>query len=455
METMRNHPLLVHGLFTSASLLLFTSMGIASNSFPAERFIVSVTPGHSIPDLITKHGQPLTNSNRYWLVDCASELNLTEMHKVLAEEPGVYRVERDQWVKRNTSQLFDDPLYGSQWYHRSIDSEILLTRTTGDPKVRVAVIDSGIETTHPELSTAVIAPRDVFAGDDDPNPEPGFYCRDDPEDICDEHGTAVAGVIVARANNAEGIVGFCPQCSLIPIRLLGDVFSPISADIAAFEHAIENDAWVINNSWGYAESMPVSDTVKEVIERAATEPRDGLGAVIIFAAGNESRSIQDYELTALPDVLSVTATDQFGNPTPYTNSGASVDLAAPAATVTTSVNGGYTSQFGGTSAAAPVVAGIASLILSEAPSLSSAQVRELLVTTARKDPRVRYDDDGHNATYGFGLLDVKAIVERLDAPEESSGASGCQSSADAPWWLFSTVLFVAVSRRRNPNALKA
>ncbi len=420
-----------------------------------ERLIVSMIPGDPIPEIVQKHGEPLTASQRYWLVSPPPGVALDAMLKVVLEQPAVYRVEYDRWLRRTPHQLFDDPLYGSQWYHRSIDSERLLSRTTGNPEVRVAVIDSGIETSHPELTDAVVAPRDVFAGDDDPNPEPGFYCRDDPNEICDEHGTAVAGVIVARANNGEGIVGFCSECSLIPIRLLGDVFSPVSADIAAFEHAIEHDAWVINNSWGYAESMPVSDTLQEVIERAATETRGGLGAVVIFAAGNESRVIQDNELTALDVLLSVTATDQFGNPTPYTNSGASVDLAAPAATVTTSVNGGYTSLFGGTSAAAPVVAGVAALILSEKPTLTSAQVRELLVTTARKDPRVNYDESGHNNTYGYGLLDIEALLERLDAPAEREGGSGCQSSAGDLWWIVMVMCGVALTRRRSPSALKA
>ena len=110
--------------------------------------------------------------------------------------------------------------------------------------------------------------------------------------------------------------------------------------------------------------MPVADTLRSVIVRASTQGRDGLGAVVIFASGNEDREILDDELAAIPEVLAITAVDNYGNPVPYTNTGESVDIAAPSATVSTSIGGGYTQQFGGTSAAAPVVAGVAGLILS-------------------------------------------------------------------------------------------
>ena len=131
-----------------------------------------------------------------------------------------------------------------------------------------------------------------------PPQNPGTIARP-PEALCDDHGTAVTGVIAARANNNIGVVGFCAQCTVIPIRLIESI-SRLSADIEAFEHAIAQDAWVINNSWGYAEAIPVSDTLREVIDRANSEPRNGKGAVVVFAAGNDNREIEEFELGALP-----------------------------------------------------------------------------------------------------------------------------------------------------------
>ena len=147
-----------------------------------------------------------------------------------------------------------------------------------------------------------------------------------------------------------------------------------------------------------------------IIHIAATQNRDGKGAVVVFAAGNEDREIMDDELSALSDVLSISATDRYGNPTPYTNYGASVDLAAPAATLSLAPGGGITESFGGTSSAAPVVSGVAAWILSVRPELTAAEVRDLLRDTARPDPRYQYDASGHNAMVGFGLLDLDALV---------------------------------------------
>jgi subtilisin family serine protease len=341
-----------------------------------------------------------------------------------------------RWEER-----FNDPYYLGQWYHESINTDLLYDLSLGSPDVYVAVIDSAIETTHPEFIDSVKAPLDVYGDDNDPNPEPGEYCFEAGDmSLCDEHGTAVAGIAVARANNMEGIVGLCPECSLIPIRLLGEYYAPLSGDVMAFEHAIDHGAWVINNSWGYSDYMPVSDTLRAVIVRAATEGRDGLGAVVVFAAGNEDREILDDELAAIPEVLCVTAVDHYGNPTPYTNTGPSVDIAAPSATVSTSVNAGYTQSFGGTSAAAPVVSGVAGLILSIHPEYSAAQVRELLTVSAKKDGRVTFDDNGHHNTFGFGFLSPEGIVNVWNpspevVPEEPGPEPGGCQSTQRPLWL--------------------
>ena len=189
--------------------------------------------------------------------------------------------------------------------------------------------------------------------------------------------------------------------------------------------------------------MPVADTLREVIVRASNEGRGGLGAVVVFAAGNEDRVILDDELAAIPEVLAVTAMDRYDNPVPYTNTGASVDIAAPSATVSTTIEGGYTQQFGGTSAAAPVVSGIAGLILSMKPELTGAEVRQLLIDSAKKDGRVTFDENGHHNTYGFGLLSPEGIVNIWYPPEQepepepepspepeqpASEEGGCQAS---------------------------
>ncbi len=178
----------------------------------------------------------------------------------------------------------------------------------------------------------------------------------------------------------------------------------------------------------------------------------------MFAAGNEDRDIADNELSALEEVLSISATDRYGNPTPYTNKGASIDLAAPAATLSLAPGGGITENFGGTSSAAPVVSGVAAWILSVKPELTATEVRQLLKDTVRPDPRYLYDDEGHNEIVGHGLLDLEALVNTLYPSQEEASSSddeeapeawGCHSASSNTWVGLLLVLFGPIAQRRK------
>ena len=418
--------------------------------------LLTVEDPRNLPPGLREVGTPLGESEWTWRVEAQGLETGWELAKRWSKVPGIRIAEPDYLLPRASWQeRFNDPLFLSQWYHASINTNSLFELSLGDSRVRIAVIDSAIEIEHPEFAGAVHAPVDIFDNDQDPSPNPGEDCYNGSQsELCDEHGTSVAGIAVARANNNEGIVGLCPQCSLIPIKLLGSTFSPLSGDIAAFEHAIDNGAWVINNSWGYKEEIPVTQSLRSVIVRAATEGRNGLGSVVVFASGNEDREIADFEVAAIPEVLCVSAIDNYGNPTPYTNTGASIDIAAPSATVSTSVNGGYTSRFGGTSAAAPVVAGVAGLILSYKPELRASEVRDLIVRSAKKDARVTYDENGHHYKFGFGFLDPEGIARELSPQPEilnvSQSSGGCAATTPSLlYWLGFVVAGIAFFRETS------
>lgn len=351
---------------------------------------------------------------------------------------------------------FDDPLYGGQWYLDSQGMAELYAVSMGSPDIRVAVIDSGIDIAHPDLESAVLSPYDAWADDEDPSPDPGEYCSGGSSAICDEHGTAVSGIVLARANNGEGVVGMCPMCSLVPIKLLGESGgsgTAMSADIRAFEHAIAEDVAVINNSWGFTESIPVPEPLAEVIHRAATEPRGGLGALVVFAAGNDDRVIEDDELGALEDVLCISAVDSYGYPTNYTNTGAAVDVSAPSATVSIAPEGGTTTTFGGTSAAAPVASGLAGWAMSQDPEMSAAELRALLIDTSVDSPYMAVDDEGRNDTFGYGTISPTAVLAALypaedtGSPAEDPGGCACDGSGGLPGIFLLPALLIV--RRRT------
>ncbi len=360
---------------------------------------------------------------RSWRIEAPTADAAIRLSFDLLQQPDVDTAFPD--VLLPTQRWTNDPHRDGQWYLDDLEMDSLHAVTYGDPSVRVAVIDSGIEWQHPDLIDRVLAPYDAFDDDDDPSPNPGEYCAGASSAICDEHGTAVSGVVAATVDNGVGIVGMCPACTLVPIKMLGESGGTLSADVAAFEHAIAQDVAVINNSWGFTSRVPVPVSLAAVIDRAATEPRDGKGAVVVFAAGNDNRELGDEELTALDGVVCVSATDVYGYPTSYTNYGASVDVAAPSATVSITPIDDFTMNFGGTSAAAPVVSGLAAWILSYAPSLTAAEVATLLTTTAAPSPYVTHDASGHHDTYGYGVVDPPAVLAALspDVPENDDTAA--------------------------------
>ena len=127
----------------------------------------------------------------------------------------------------------------------------------------------------------------------------------------------------------------------------------------------------------------------------------------------------------------MTATDSYGRYTNYTNYGEPVDIAAPSATVSIAPDNGSTTTFGGTSAAAPVVSGLAGWALSLRPELTADALREVLLDTARPSPLVTHDERGHHPYYGYGEVDPAALLSALQAPAEpvaGEAAGGCSSA---------------------------
>ena len=186
------------------------------------------------------------------------------------------------------------------------------TTTRGDPSVVVAVIDSGIDLTHPDLDdVAVVDPRNVVWNNDDVSDQVG-------------HGTHVMGTIVAETNNAEGIAGIAPDSTLMPIKIADDSgFVAFSDILDAVDWAREHGADVINMSLGGAL------TVDQVAlgQPTFTAARDA-GILMVAAAGNEATQIRMYP-ASFAGVVSVSAVDSTDTIAEFSNSGRAVDIAAP------------------------------------------------------------------------------------------------------------------------------
>jgi len=228
--------------------------------------------------------------------------------------------------------------------------------TRGSAETVVAVIDTGVSSTHPDLAGAVLAGRDFFNGDDDPADDHG-------------HGTAVAGVVAARSNNAVGIAGVCWLCKVLPVKVLSaDGLGPTSAIAAGILWATDRGADVINLSLGTPQPTPA---LTGAVAYAAAR-----GVLVVAAAGNDGVASPFYP-AAEPGALAIAAIDERNTPYSWSNYGPWVQLAAPGCLPTTLSGGDYGVECG-TSIAAPVVSGLAALALAARPTLTAAQLADVL-----------------------------------------------------------------------------
>jgi len=301
---------------------------------------------------------------------------------------------------------------------------------TGSDNAIAGVLDDGIQMNHPELN--VIAARN-FVGFETENYTPP--CDNDPlTGLPWGHGISVSGVIGAIGDNEKGVTGICQNCGIVGARILGREADPSDMDIYnAFKYVCDQGAWVVNNSWGFYESYPMPIAFKNGIDYCVEQGRDGKGAVVVWATGNEDRLFTDDEMMAYERVFAVGASDMNDKRSVYSNYGSGIDIVAPSNSgpndwgiATTDytgrcgyndngsvagypnipdlgADGNYTYYFGGTSSACPLVSGIFALMLSYNPGLSWSDAMEIMRQSADKVGGADvYDDEGHSNFFGYG-----------------------------------------------------
>ena len=280
-----------------------------------------------------------------------------------------------QWALRNTGQN------GGQ-YGADIGATTAWQTTTGSASTIIAVIDSGIDFTHPDLINNQWTNPNASAGGD----LHGWDFITDTGEIKDEqgHGTAVAGIIAAEGNNSFGITGVMWRASLMSLRVLDNTGTGDVADaIEAIDYAVEHGAHVINLSWGTnGESVALRDAIERALKR---------NVVVVCSAGNGSRDLDAtpyYPASfKLRNLIAVAASDNSDQLATWSNWGArSVTLAAPGTNILTTQRGGGYWNVTGTSAAAPVVTGIAGLLKTARPHGPVTSVVRAITESVRQTP---------------------------------------------------------------------
>jgi subtilisin-like proprotein convertase family protein len=328
---------------------------------------------------------------------------------------------------------------GDQWHLKSRTEEPAganvraVWPTAGGTGAVIGIVDDGLQHTHPALQPNYSSELSLDFNNNDPDPSPVTEgsCWSFPTANC--HGTAVAGVAAARGDN--GVFGAAPLATLAGLRLIAAGLPPDdSTEAAAFRH--QPDAiHITNNSWGPLDDGRTLDRpgpfAQAAIEEAIQMGRGGRGRIFVWAAGNGLARQDNCNFDGYANnrfVIAVAALADNAQQAPYSEPCSAMFVTAPSSggargITTTDLVGSpgydptdYTNAFGGTSSAAPLVSGVAALMLSVNPALTWRDVKHILVRTSVKvaptDPGWSTGPFPHNEKFGFGLVDAEAAVNR-------------------------------------------
>lgn len=324
-----------------------------------------------------------------------------------------------QWGLKNSGQKDSEKHIGTPGI--DIGAEQAWNITTGSDKVIVAVIDTGINLTHPDLQPNLWTNLAELNGkpgvDDDSNgyidDTHGYNFengKESPTPLDDVgHGSHCSGIIGGNGNNGQGIVGVNWQVKLMAVKFLNSAGEGTTEDsIKAIDYAVKNGAKIINASWG---GDAFSKAQVEAIERA-----NAAGVLFVAAAGNDKTNsdITPHYPSSYPveNIISVAAIDNQGRLARFSNFGKkSVHVGAPGVNIVSASNADFLSA-SGTSMAAPFVTGIAALLKAQEPLLTHLQIKDRIISTTEPMSGLQ------NKTLNRGLANAyRALTNKLTTPE--------------------------------------
>ncbi|UOE95774.1 S8 family serine peptidase [Alkalihalobacillus sp. LMS39] len=313
------------------------------------------------------------------------QLNIDDVIELLLQEELVEFVEPSIQLEHLLTPK--DPGYSKQWYLKKIQMPKAWDITKGSSKITVAVIDTGIQTSHPEFKGKIVKPYDVV------------YNRKSL--IAEDHGTHVAGIIGAKMDG-KGVTGVAPNVKIMPINVFYGNGTTADFVAAGIEYAVDNGADIINLSLG----SPYYSYIVDYYTSYALSK----GVLVIAASGNSDTSRPMYP-AAHGSVVAVSATNKNDVITSFSNYGNYIDVSAPGQSIySTKINGKY-GNFDGTSMAAPVVSGVAALIKSRNPYLSPHEVYDIMSKSAKD-----LGAPGWDQFYGYGRVDAQKALANTCVP---------------------------------------
>jgi thermitase len=358
----------------------------------------------------------------------------------------------------------NDPDFDKQWALRKVGALCAWDRTTGSAEVIVAVVDSGVDPTHPDLVDRLRTDGyDFVDNDSDPRDEHG-------------HGTHVAGIVAAVLNNNEGVAGLAPGVTILPVRVMDARGRGSDRAIArGIRFSADKGAKVINLSLGATLTLNADEPLALVNDAIIYAQQQG--ALVVVAAGNDAVPLPNAIAVDNPDVLVVAATDERDRKAPFSNSGPWVAVSAPGVHILSTMptyevfltsdrlppderfrrNYDYMS---GTSQATPYVAALAALLFSANPEWSAAQVAEVIRSNATNirdlNPRFELGTGRIDACKSFGGPPAEAAPQPAPSPstvrsESILGLLALCICGIVLALVIMTLTFIRGGRRRAPT----
>lgn len=355
------------------------------HNFAAGRILVKPRGLVSETDFTTmmnRHGgrnHGTLRATRWHIVDVDAGQE-TATVQALALDPSIEHAELDRIVAPETT-IANDPDYRSAWHLATLGAPTAWDIAKG-AGVTVAILDSGVDSTHPDLAGQLVA---------------GWNLADNNSNTTDVygHGTEVAGVVAAASNNNIGVTSIAWDAKIMPVRvtlLTGNAY--ISTIASGITWAADHGAQIANASFAdLTGSASIIDAANYMRSK---------GGLVVVAGGNSGA----FDSTAAtPAVISVSATTSSDTLASWSSYGNYIDVAAPGEGIWTTTRGGGYAAVSGTSFASPVTAGVLALMKSANPALSNTVLESLLKSTA-----VDLGTPGYDQYFGYGRINAAAAV---------------------------------------------
>ncbi len=304
--------------------------------------------------------------------------NFANLQTTLNTNPQVELAEMDKPIQ--PAQTPNDPYLNSQWHLQKIGAQQAWNITTGNPATTIAILDSGVDPTQPDLAAKL---------------QNGWNFYDDNANTTDlsGHGTKVAGVAASITNNGIGVASIGYQCSILPVKVTDpNGYTTYSMLPKGLVYAADHGAKVAVISFEVNGASALNTAAQYFIEK---------GGLVFTAGGNTGNYIADPSNPYTISVSGTTSTDgNYGSYGPY------IDLSAPAIGIYTTINGGGYGAVSGTSFATPLTAGVAALMFSANPNLTPANVESILKASAND-----LGAPGYDQVFGYGRINASYALQ--------------------------------------------